>query len=252
MRTVVWSALAMVAFAANSLLCRMALLEPSIDPAEKAPGGSLASAGLLALYAVPFSFAYTRLTTGTGALILFACVQLTMLMATMRAGEQIRTTQWTGAIVAFAGLVYLVLPTLATPALTPAALMACAGIAWGAYSWRGRGAADPLGATTRNFLFAMPFVFVVSVLSLPQLRIQTRGVALAVASGAVASGLGYVVWYTALRRLTGTQAAVLQLSVPVIAAAAGVVVLAEVMSLRLVVSAVLVLGGIALAISGKR
>lgn len=265
----------MVAFAANSVLCRMALLEPAIDPAsfttirllagaatlllvtscrwpvDRPLRRSLASPALLALYAIPFSFAYTRLTTGTGALILFACVQLTMLAATLRSGESVRALQWTGVSVALAGLVYLVLPTLATPALMPAALMAIAGIAWGIYSWRGRAATDPLGATTRNFVLAVPFALLASALSLPHMRVDAAGVALAIVSGAIASGLGYVVWYAALRGLTGTQAAVVQLSVPVLAGAGGVIVLSESMSARLLLSTVLVLGGIALAIAGR-
>jgi drug/metabolite transporter (DMT)-like permease len=251
----------------------MALLEPSIDPASFttirlasgaamlllvtsrvervriADAGSLASPVLLTLYAVPFSFAYTRLTTGTGALILFACVQLTMLAATIRSGETIRAAQWTGVSIALAGLVWLVAPTLATPALLPTLLMAVAGIAWGVYSWRGRAGTSPLTATTVNFVYAVPFALIASVLSLSQLHVEPRGALLAMASGAAASALGYVVWYAALHGLSGAQAAVVQLSVPVIAAAGGVLVLGEALSARLVLSGILVLGGIALAVT---
>jgi drug/metabolite transporter (DMT)-like permease len=211
----------------------------------------MTSPSLLALYAVPFSFAYTRLGTGTGALILFGCVQLTMLAATLRSGEHVHAVQWVGVSLAAGGLVYLVSPGLAAPAFVPAVLMAIAGVAWGAYSWRGRGSPNALATTTRNFVQAVPLVAAVSLVTLPRLHIEPRGVLLAVASGAVASGLGYVVWYAALRGLTGLQAAVVQLAVPVLAAIGGVLFLDEGVSMRLILSSGLVLGGIALAIVGR-
>ena len=275
MRTFVYAVLAMVAFAANSILCRLALRQELIDPASFSTlrlvsgavtlllvsvwktrsavpvKGSFLSACLLALYAIPFSFAYRSLSAGTGALILFGCVQVTMILVALRSGERVLVLQWVGLIAALSGLVTLLLPTLATPSIVQAALMALAGVSWGLYSWRGRSSADPLAATTANFVQAIPLVVAVSLVTLSQSRVTARGLILSVASGAVASGLGYVSWYAALRGLTGTQGAVVQLSVPVLAAAGGVIFLAELISIRLVISTILVLGGIALAMIGR-
>jgi drug/metabolite transporter (DMT)-like permease len=273
MRIVIYATLAMLAFAANSILCRVALRQSTIDPASFSTIRLISGAAtlllvahwkqsvelqrrscapaLLALYAVPFSFAYTRLSAGTGALILFGCVQVTMLIAALRAGENVRHTQWVGLSLALSGLVYLVSPTLATPSLAAALLMAVAGVSWGAYSWRGRGTANPLAATTRNFVQAVPLVLLVSLVTFPQSHIEPSGLVLAVASGAIASGLGYVVWYAALRGLSGLQAAVVQLAVPVLAAVGGVVFLSEAISVRLALSTILVLGGIALAVASR-
>jgi drug/metabolite transporter (DMT)-like permease len=274
-QTILLAALAMVAFAANSVLCRVALRGGAIDPASFSTirivagavtlfligawksragvvmKGALGSASLLALYAIPFSFAYVSLSAGTGALILFGCVQSTMLMVALRRGESVLAVQWIGLGIALAGLITLVLPSLTTPALLPAMLMALAGISWGLYSWRGRGSANALAATTANFVLAVPLVLLVSLAALSRAHVSSRGVALAVASGALASGLGYVAWYAALSGLTGMQAAVVQLAAPVLAAAGGVIFLAEAISIRLVVSAIMVLGGIALAIVGR-
>jgi drug/metabolite transporter (DMT)-like permease len=197
---------------------------------------------------VPFSFAYTRLSAGTGALILFGAVQVTMLGSAAWSGERLRSTQWVGVLVALAGLVVLVLPGLTAPPPWAAALMAIAGLFWGLYTLRGRGVANPLVHTTRNFVWAVPLVLVVSALTLRQFHASRRGVLLAIVSGAVTSGLGYVAWYSAVGRLTATRAAVLQLSVPVLAAAGGVIILMEPVSLRLAASAMLVLGGIALTL----
>ena len=275
MRTIYWTALALVAFAANSILCRMALRHATIDAAtfstirltagavtlllvnalvQKGPAparGSWLSAVMLFLYAVPFSFAYTLLSTGTGALILFGCVQLTMMMAALWSGERPPPLQWLGLSLALGGLIYLVLPGLEAPSFAGAALMALAGFSWGVYSLRGRNASNPLAQTTNNFVRSVPLVLAVSLLSLPQFGVQRQGVLLAVASGALASGLGYVAWYAALRGLTATRAAVVQLMVPILAALGGVVFLAEVISGRLLLSTVLVLGGIALALIGR-
>lgn len=274
-QTTAYAALALTAFAANSVLCRVALRDGSIDPASFSSirivsgavmllmvmfwtGGdrdtprSWTSAGMLFLYAVPFSFAYTQLTTGTGALILFGAVQITMLAAAVWSGERLRATQWLGVTAALLGLVYLVLPGLAAPPLLAATLMAIAGLSWGIYSLRGRGLANPLAHTTTNFARAVPMVLIVSVLTLPQFHAEPRGMLFATASGAVASGLGYVSWYAALRGLTATRASVLQLSVPVIAAAGGVVFLTEPISVRLVASAMLVIGGIGLTLARRR
>jgi drug/metabolite transporter (DMT)-like permease len=265
---------AIVAFAANSVLCRVALRDTAIDAAtfttirvvagaaalllvmaatqpRQRPAGSWTSAALLAAYAIPFSFAYTRLTIGTGALILFGSVQLTMLLWTVAAGERPRAVQWGGLAVALAGLLVLVFPGLTAPPWGAALLMAVAGIAWGVYSWRGRGSANPLAQTTGNFVRAVPMVAAVSAAAVPSARLDPGGAALAIASGAIASGLGYVAWYAALRGLSGLQASVVQLSVPVVAAAGGVVLLAEAVSARLIVAAIMVLGGIAAAIVGR-
>ena len=189
-----------------------------------------------------------RLTTGTGALILFGCVQVTMLIGARRAGERMKGTQAVGLGLALIGLVYLVSPGLSAPSPTGAGLMATAGMAWGIYSLRGRRAPDPLMQTTSNFVRAVPLILVVSLASIPQFHVRPAGLVLAVASGALASGLGYVAWFAALRRLTAVRAAVLQLAVPVLAAAGGVVFLFEPISPRLIIAAILVLGGIAVVI----
>ena len=275
MRLTATTTLAMVAFAANSILARIALGQSTIDAAtystiRLASGaatlllvtvwmkkgaarsrGSWASACILFLYTVPFSFAYVSLSTGTGALILFGSVQVTMMIAALRSGERPHPMQWVGLVAALAGLVYLVLPGVSAPSPSGAALMALAGFSWGVYSLRGRGAANPILQTTSNFVRSVPLVLAVSLIALPQFHAEPRGVLLAAASGALASGLGYVVWYTALRGLTATRAAVVQLSVPILAAAGGVLLLAETVSLRLVFSTAVVLGGVALALVGR-
>jgi len=268
---------ALVAFAANSLLCRMALRESAIDAATftlvrflsgaimlslvtarsgragPARAGSWPAALLLAVYALPFAFAYTQLSAGTGALILFGCVQMTMLMAAVVSGEHPYPTQWLGVGLALAGLVYLVLPGLTAPPLLAAVLMAVAGVCWGLYSLRGRGAVNPLQQTTDNFIRTVPLIVVSSLPFLSRVHVEASGVVLAVASGAFASGLGYVAWYSALRHLSALQASVVQLAVPLIAAAGGVILLSESLSLRLIVATVLILGGIGVAIvSGQR
>jgi drug/metabolite transporter (DMT)-like permease len=274
MRTASCTILALVAFAANSVLCRLALRDGAIDAASftavrlaagaamllfimagtrnrtTRPSGSWPSAAILFLYAVPFSFAYTRLTAGTGALILFGSVQMTMMSAALWTGERPHALQWCGLGLALAGLISLVLPGLAAPPLAGAGLMAVAGFSWGVYSVRGRGSVNPLAETTSNFVRAVPLAFAVNLAALPHLHIERQGALFAVASGALASGLGYVVWYTALRGLTSTRAAVVQLAVPILAAAGGVIFLGEIISERLIISATMVLGGIGLALFG--
>ena len=270
-----YTLLALLAFAANSILCRIALLDGGIDAASFSTirlvagavtlvlitaifdrqtvlaKGSWISAAMLFLYAVPFSFAYTLLSVGTGALILFGCVQTTMLAAALRSGERPHVLQWIGLSLAFGGLVYLVLPGLEAPSFVGAALMALAGFAWGVYSLRGRSAANPLADTTSNFVRAVPLALLVSFAWGPWLSIERRGILLAVASGAIASGLGYVVWYRALRGLTAVRASIVQLFVPILAGLGGVILLAEQISARLLLSSVLVLGGIALALYAR-
>lgn len=275
MRTVSYTILALVAFAANSVLCRIALRNGTIDAATfstirlaggaatllfvsacmrkgaRQTTGSWVSAGMLFLYAVPFSFAYIRLTTGTGALILFGCVQVTMVSAALWTGERLHPLQWFGLGLALAGLIYLILPGLAAPPLAGASLMALAGFSWGVYSLRGRGSASPLAQTTNNFVRSVPLVLAVSLVALPYFHVEREGGLFAVASGTIGSGLGYVMWYLALRGLTATRAAVVQLAVPVLAAAGGVIFLDEIISGRLIISAAMVLGGIALALFGR-
>lgn len=265
----------MVAFAANSLLCRSALGPRSIDAATfavvrlvagatvlwllalgtgrgGARRGDWLSAAALAIYAVGFSFAYLSLAVGTGALILFGAVQVTMIVAGLLGGERFGGAQVAGTAIAFGGLAYLVSPGVTAPAPLGAALMALAGVAWGAYSLRGRRAADALAATRGNFIRAVPLAVVAVAFMLPALHATPRGLALAAISGAIASGLGYVLWYAALRALTATQAAVIQLSAPVLAALGGSILLSERVTARLVVSSIAVLGGIALAIASRR
>lgn len=264
----------MVAFAANSILCRLALADASIDPAgfttirlasgaltllavstlmsrntTRDDGGDWFSAFMLFAYAVAFSFAYISLGAGTGALILFAAVQATMIVAALWTGERPHALEWLGLVAALGGLVYLVFPGLTAPSPVGSLLMGSAGIAWGLYSLRGRGAGNPTRATTANFVRSVPLALIVSVIAFRELSVSPRGAVLAVLSGAVASGLGYVVWYTALKGLTATRAAVVQLSVPVIAAIGGVLFLSERISLRLVIASVLILGGVALAVT---
>ena len=184
------------------------------------------------------------LTAGTGALILFGAVQATMILGGLRQGERFGCLQWCGLAVALAGLIYLVLPGLEAPPLSGAVLMAAAGIAWGIYSLRGRGVANPIAVTGDNFLRAVPMVLLISLAAIPYLNVSPRGAFLAFVSGAVTSGMGYVVWYAALRDLTATRAAGAQLLVPVMAALGGVMFLGEQISLRLVVASVMIIGGV--------
>lgn len=274
-RTVTLTALAVVSFASNSLLCRAALGHGAIDavtfstvrivagaamllvlanigsPGDSQTAGSWTSALVMFLYAIPFAIAYVSLTTGTGALLLFGSVQVTMLIAAVISGTRPHPLQWLGLVCAAAGLVYLTLPGLAAPDLVGAIMMITAGIAWGVYSLRGRGAANPLAQTTSNFVKALPMTLGVSVVAFSWFHAEPRGIVLAAVSGAITSGLGYVVWYAALRGLSAFRAAVVQLPVPVIAAAGGVAFLGETISPRLIVATGLVLGGIAMALIGR-
>jgi len=214
---------------------------------DRSRGGNWPSAALLLLYAVPFSFAYNNLATGTGALILFGAVQATMLIAALVSGERPRLIQWLGLATAAIGLLYLLLPGLGAPEPVGSVLMAVAGVAWGFYSLRGRGSAHPLADTAGNFMRTVPMVAIVSLVSLSDFHVTPTGAMLALASGAIASGVGYAIWYAALAGLTATLAATVQLSVPIIAAAGGVVFMAEDVTLRLVLSSVLILGGVGMA-----
>jgi len=274
-RTAWLTSLALLAFAGNSLLCRMALGGELIGPAGftavrlgsgaatlwvlvalrsgrlSRPAGHWASAAALFVYAAAFSLAYVTLPTGTGALILFGAVQLTMILSGLRAGERPRPAEWSGLALALAGLVVLVRPGLAAPPAAGSALMATAGVAWGVYSLRGRASDRPLLETAGNFVRTVPAALLMVVVAGEAGGWSPAGVALAVASGALASGAGYAIWYAALPALTATRAALVQLLVPVLAAAGGIALLSEALPLRLPIAAAMVLGGVALAISAR-
>jgi drug/metabolite transporter (DMT)-like permease len=274
-RTWTLTALAMSAFAGNSLLCRMALRHTQIDAAgftlvrivsgavtlwlivvlgrgSRGVAGDWGSAAALFAYAAAFSFAYVGLTAGAGALLLFGAVQATMIGAGFVGGERLSPKQTAGLVLALAGLAGMLLPGLSAPSLWHSVLMLAAGVAWGVYSLRGKGVADPAAATAGNFVRAVPMAVVLGVAALPTLQWDAAGVGYAVASGALASGIGYAIWYSALRGLTAIRAATVQLSVPVLAAVAGIGLLGESMTLRLVAAAIAILGGIALVMTGRK
>jgi drug/metabolite transporter (DMT)-like permease len=202
-------------------------------------------------YMVLFSFAYMTLSAGTGALILFAAVQLTMFSVALSSGERFGALSWVGLTAAFGGLIILVAPGITAPDPVGAALMAAAGVSWGVYSLLGRGATNPLAATANNFVFCVPLVVAVSILFYADLRVSFEGVLLAAVSGGIASGIGYAIWYRALRDLTATRAATVQLSVPAIAACVGVVFLDETISPRLLVATAATLGGVWLVLAQR-
>ncbi len=229
----------------------LGLLLRSRSTPRAASSGRWAGAALLFLYAAPFSFAYVSLPTGTGALLLFGAVQLTMIGAGLRSGERPRPREWIGLLGALAGLVYLNLPGLGAPSIRGALLMVVAGAAWGCYSLRGRTAGSPLSRTAESFLYATPLGLVLAAVGLPQAHLSPAGVGFAVASGALASGLGYAAWYAVLPRLTATRAGTIQLAVPVVAALAGTALLGEQVSFRLAIAAGAILGGVGLAISAR-
>jgi drug/metabolite transporter (DMT)-like permease len=274
-RLLVLTLLTMMAFAANSILCRQALETTPIDPAtftvirlvsgaatlwlivrvrarRTALAGGWAAAFSLFAYAAAFSFAYVSLGAGTGALILFGAVQATMILYGLLRGERFTALQTTGLLLALGGLVALLMPGATAPHWAGALLMTLAGIAWGAYSLMGRATSHPIETTAGNFLRAAVFGALLSAVSLGLFAWDARGAWLAALSGAVASALGYAVWYTVLPALRATQAATVQLSVPVIAAIGGVLLLGERLSLRLVLCSVAILGGIALVLHARR
>lgn len=264
----------MTAFAGNSLLCRLALKQTSIDAASftsirivsgalalwliinlrggvRTNAGSWLSALALFAYAAAFSFAYVSLSAGTGALLLFSAVQATMITWGFRKGERLSVRQFVGLAFALGGLVALLLPGLSAPPLGGSILMLGAGIAWGVYSLRGKTASDPASATSGNFLRAVPLAAALSIALLPRAQLDSAGIVYAVLSGAIASGVGYAIWYTALPGLKAASAATVQLSVPVLAAVGGILFLGESITLRLLFASVAVLGGIALVVIEK-
>jgi len=277
MRAALYTTFALVAFAFNSILCRMALRGGEADAAgftlvRLASGaltllvisyflgqqknnkgrGNWFSAFFLFAYAICFSFAYLGLTAGTGALILFGAVQLTMIAYAIIRGERPHILEWIGLAAAVSGLVYLVLPGLAAPPLTNSLLMAAAGAAWAFYTLRGRGSTAPLADTTGNFIRSVPMIAIAAVPFYRSINLSSTGFELAALSGAVASGVGYTIWYAALKFHTATRAAALQLSVPVIAAGLGIALLAESATTRLAIASTLILGGILIVIIARR
>ncbi len=267
--------IALIAFAANPLLCRLALGQQLIDAASftsvRIISGAVTlalimlprwrrhrrgsvnwwSVSMLFIYMVFFSFAYLSLSAGTGTLLLFGAVQLTMFIAAMRDGERFTLLSWVGFLLASIGLIYLVSPGITSPDPLGAALMVVAGVAWGGYSLLGRSVSDPLESTALNFIYSVPLAIIVALLFMNDFHYTWIGLSLAAASGAIASGLGYAVWYAALRGLTASRAATVQLSVPTIAAFGGIVFLSETASLRLIVASVLTLGGIAIVLAQR-
>src|SRR6266550_3996869 len=209
------------------------------------------SALALFAYAAAFSFAYNSLSAGTGALLLFGAVQATMILWGFRRGERLHTIQIVGLVLAVTGLVVLLLPGLSAPPLSGSILMLGAGVAWGIYSLRGKVEKNPVSSTAGNFLRAVPLAAIVSIMLFPSARLDRAGIGYAVISGAIASGLGYVIWYTALSGLKAVSAATVQLSVPVLAATGGILLLGEPITFRYLIASIAVLGGIALVIIEK-
>jgi len=275
LRLAAYTALTMLAFASNSVLCRLALKETSIDAASfttvrilSAVGmlwllmhwqkqsplehGSWRSALALFIYAATLSLAYRTIDTGAGALMLFGAVQATMILAGYIAGERMSNWQSIGFVAALTGLVILVLPGAHAPSVLNSVLMLASGIAWGIYSLFGRGATNPAASTAGNFLRAAPLSIGLSLLALPWLRLDAHGVLYAVLSGALTSGLGYVLWYRVLQHMRAMTASTVQLSAPVIAAIGGVILMNEAVTASLLIASVLILGGIALVLRTRK
>lgn len=268
--------MALIAFAANSVLCRLALGNDAIDASsftiirllsgtivlliimvatrnitDASTKGSWVASFMLFLYAIAFSYAYISLDTGTGALILFGSVQITMILLSLISGTRLHFTEWAGVIIAFTGFVYLIMPGVTTPSTIGFLLMTVAGVAWGIYTLKGRSSKNPLFDTAYNFLRTTPLVILLAITTINNANYSSEGILLAVLSGGITSGIGYTIWYIALGGLSSTQAAVLQLSVPVIAALGGVLFVSEAITFRLSVSAAMVLGGILMVVLGR-
>jgi len=276
MKIVLCTTIALLAFAGNSILCRLALGDGAIDAASftiirlfsgiivlaiilqmtRTPKvitsrGSWKASFMLFVYAITFSFAYISLDTGVGALILFGSVQITMIVVGLFLGNKLHYSEWLGLIVAFSGFVYLVLPDLTTPSLMGFILMSISGVAWGFYTLAGKASKNPMSDTAYNFFRTLPLVLILIAVTFQYASLSQKGIFLAVLSGSIASGVGYTIWYVALGGLSTIQAAVLQLLVPVIAAVGGVLFVNEVFTLRLLMSSVMVLGGIMAMILGR-
>ncbi|GAB3477684.1 DMT family transporter [Marinomonas epiphytica] len=277
-------AFALIAFAANSVLCRLALAEGLIDPVSFTSirlfsgaltlvllvlfqlsnqkrqvlsliwhKGSWKGAVALFVYALGFSYAYVSLATGLGALVLFGAVQLTLIVLAVYVGQKLSSIEWLGLIIAFASFVYLVSPSMeGKGSLLAVFLMMMAGIAWGAYTWFGKGVQDPLMMTAAHFIRTMPFLLLLLVVTFSSLQISALGVLWAVLSGAIMSGLGYALWYAVLPSISTSSSAVLQLLVPVIATVGGQVFAGESVTMHLIIASVGVLGGVLMVILGKK
>ncbi len=269
--------LALIAFAANSVLCRLALGANTIDASSftnirlfsgaivlliilKLSGnrthlkskGSWLSGLILFLYAVTFSYAYITLDTGTGALIMFGSVQITIILLSIISGHRLIIYEWLGVTIAFLGFVYLILPGVSSPSLTGFFLMTIAGIAWGLYTLKGKESKNPLADTTFNFLRTIPFLIVLLIFTVQNSYYTSEGIILAIISGGVTSGIGYTIWYMAIDGLTKIQTAVVQLLVPIIAAFGGVIFVAEKITFRLSLASTLILGGILIVVLGRK
>ena len=276
LKTIILTGLALIAFAANSVLCRLALGNNAIDASSftiirllsgtiilliiialtrndnaVSTKGSWTASFMLFVYAITFSFAYISLDTATGALILFGSVQITMILISLFSGTRLHFTEWIGVAIAFTGFVYLILPGVSTPSITGLFLMTLAGVAWGIYTLKGRNSKNPLMDTAYNFLRTTPLVILLTIIAINNANYSSEGILLALLSGSITSGVGYTIWYIALGGLSSTQAAVLQLSVPVIAAFGGVIFVSELITFRLSVSASMVLGGILIVVLGR-
>ena len=276
-KTIIYTTLALIAFAANSVICRLALKDGAIDPGlftsirlasgatvliilvflskgrrlEKSKG-SWFSAAMLFMYAAAFSYAYVSLETGIGALIVFGVVQITMIAYSLISGYRMNRLEWFGIILALAGFLYLLLPGASAPSLIGFLLMTLSGIGWGIYSIRGKNSKNPLVDTAYNFLRSLPFLIILLYFLFQESSFTTKGLLLALLSGVVTSGIGYTIWYMALRGLNSIQASIVQLLVPVLATIGGVIVLNEVIHARIVISSLLILGGIFLLIFYKK
>ncbi len=284
-KNICFTTLALIAFAANSVLCRLALGDDSIDAAsftiirllsgaitlwvllhfkkifysksnnQEESKGSWYGSLMLFIYALTFSFAYITLDTATGALILFGSVQITMILINTIKGNRLHIVEWFGVVLAFIGFVYLMLPGINTPSAFGFILMTISGIAWGLYTLNGRSSENPLMDTAHNFIKTIPLVIVVALIQLLIMKnthLSSTGIILAILSGAIASGVGYSIWYSALPNLSVVLSAVLQLLVPVIAALGGVLLVNELITQRLLLSALMILGGILLVIIAKQ
>lgn len=277
-RTIAATTFALIAFAFNSILCRLALGSAAVDAVSftvirlfsgalilvllliangkisATSRGNWRGASALFLYAICFSIAYLELKTATGALILFAAVQFTMISVAILRGQHLNALEWAGVLIAMAGLVYLLLPGASAPSITGFLLMSAAGVAWGFYTLIGRGSGNAMADTSWNFIRTVPMalLLVLWLLVTGDSHVTGSGVMLAVLSGALASGLGYTAWYLALAGLSISQAAVLQLLVPVIAAVGGVFIVSEAFTINLLISSAIILGGIATVLYGRQ
>ncbi len=275
-KTLIFTSLALTAFAANSVLCRFALGQKTIDAlsftvirlisgaivllamisinrnkTDLSSKGSWSASLMLFFYAITFSFAYISLDTGTGALILFGSVQITMILLFLVSGNRLHFTEWIGVVTAFTGFVYLISPGVTSPSLLGFVLMTVSGSAWGIYTLKGRSSINSISDTAYNFFRIIPLVLVLAIMGMNQTHLTSEGILLATLSGGIASGIGYTIWYSALGGLSATQAAVSQLLVPIIAAFGGVIFVSETLTLRLLISATIILGGILIVGLGR-